>query len=105
MPETKKISALATIAQKYTFWPALKKSTYSGSSTSVFETYSLTRLIHCRSFRVHVIGSHQLGVCSPKAAPNPRPNHRCRNLVAVPPAKNRVQGGKRHRLVDGSPQR
>src|SRR5438105_63739 len=90
MPEIKKITLLATIAQKYTFWPALKKSTYSGSSLSVFATYAFNRRIHRRSSLVHDIGCSQFSTCSAKHATNPRLNQGCSNRVMGPPPKSGV---------------
>src|SRR6516164_176941 len=61
-PDRRKKPALATIVQKYSFWPPLKKSTYSGSATSAFETYSLMRRIHRLSSDVHAIGCNQFSI-------------------------------------------
>ena len=89
-PETRKMTELPTIAQKYNFCPALKKSTYSGSSSSVLATYSFSRRIHRVSSGVHDIGWSQFRSCSAKNATNPRLNQGCSSRVIGPPPKSGV---------------
>src|SRR2546421_10952875 len=89
-PEMRKTTALITIAQKYSFWPALKKSTYSGSTVSALVTYSLARRVQRRSSAFHVIGASQVRDCSAENRTDPRLDQGCSRRVLAPPPKSGV---------------
>ena len=80
--------------QKYAFWPALKKSTYSGSRGWAFVTYARMCRIHRRSSAFHDMGRHQLRIWSVKAITKPRLNHGCSSRVIAPPPKSGVKRRK-----------
>src|SRR2546423_11867678 len=104
-PEMRKTTAMITIAQKYSFWPALKKSTYSGSTVSALVTYSLARRVQRRSSAFHVIGASQFRNCSAKNRTNPRLNHGCTRRVLAPPPESGVNQWDSHGGETANPDR